>query len=335
MGTFDSMLVKYGAFIAAYGVLGLPVFGPNKERYFARVGNDPSAITRDYIRNSSLLINLARAIGRLVVSYKDLQNLAGYTTRVEELDVVLDDLEKGKYVRTLVEGTVPRGSARGQIIETEDVIIFEDVPIVTPNGDVLVERLNFKIVPGMHVFIQGPNGCGKSSLFRILGELWPLFDGRLHKPKIDQLFYIPQRPYLPNGSLRDQIIYPHTPAMMATRKVTDQDLMQMLELVELQELVTKRGGLDSIEDWSDSLSGGQKQRVAMCRLLYHKPKFAILDECTSSMSVDAEAAIYQHYKNVGITLFTVSHRVSLLQFHNHLLKFDGNGAWSFSKLLEH
>jgi ATP-binding cassette subfamily D (ALD) protein 3 len=328
------MFVKYGAVIIAYAVLGLPVFGPKRQHYLGKVGNDASTITHDYIRNFSLIINLAKAIGRIVVSYKDMQNLAGFTTRVEELDVVLEDLQKGKYVKTLVEGAVPRGVARGQIIETDDVIIFEDVPVITPNGDVLIERLNFEIRAGMHVFIQGPNGCGKSSLFRILGELWPLFDGKLYKPKVEQLFYIPQRPYLPSGTLRDQIIYPHTPAMMAALKITDNDLMQMLELVELHELFTKRGGLDSVEDWGDSLSGGQKQRVAMCRLLYHKPKFAILDECTSSMSVDAEAAIYQHYKNVGITLFTVSHRLSLVQFHTHLLKFDGNGAWSFSKLVE-
>lgn len=87
-------------------------------------------------------------------------------------------------------------SAKGQII-VSDNIGFKDVPILSPNGDILVEKMNFEIQPGMHLMISGPNGCGKSSLFRIMGQLWPLTGGTLHKPKLEKIFYIPQRPYLP------------------------------------------------------------------------------------------------------------------------------------------
>lgn len=102
MGVFDSMLVKYGAVMVGFAVLGLPVFGPNKEEYIKKIGTDGSAITRDYIRNSSLLINLAKAIGRIVISYKEVQQLAGFTTLVYEMHEVLEDLKKGKYIRTQV-----------------------------------------------------------------------------------------------------------------------------------------------------------------------------------------------------------------------------------------
>lgn len=332
MGTVDSMIVKYGAFISAYGVLGLPVFGPNRRKYFARIGNDPSAITRDYIRNSSMLMNLTKAIGRIVVSYKDFQQLAGFTTLVSEMMDVMDDLSQGKISRTMVEGCPYNNTTRGTY-ELSDFIRFEDVPIVTPNGDVLVESLNCEIKPGMHTFIQGPNGCGKSSLFRILGELWPLFGGKLYKPAMDQLFYIPQRPYLPTGSLRDQIIYPHSLEQMASRGVTDADLQKLLEVVNLPDLASNRGGFNQVEEWNDTLSGGQKQRVAMCRLLYHKPKFAILDECTSAVSSEAEGQIYQHFKDCAITLITVSHRESLMKYHEYVLKLDGERGWNFAKIV--
>ena len=102
MGIFDSMLVKYGAVMVGYAVVGLPVFGPGSAKYLAERGTDQALITKDYIRNSSLLINLAKAIGRLVVSYKEVQNLAGYTTLVHEMDHVLSNLSDGKYTRVMV-----------------------------------------------------------------------------------------------------------------------------------------------------------------------------------------------------------------------------------------
>ena len=105
MGIYDSMLVKYGAVMIGYTVIGLPVFGPRRHEYLASIGDDTSKITKDYVRNSSLLINLAKAIGRIVVSYKDVQSLAGYTTLIYEMKEVLDDLEQGKYKRNMVKTT--------------------------------------------------------------------------------------------------------------------------------------------------------------------------------------------------------------------------------------
>ena len=197
MGIFDSMLVKYGAVMVGYTVVGLPVFGPGREKYLKSINNDPTKITKDYVRNSSLLINLAKAIGRIVVSYKDLQNLAGYTTLISEMDEVLTDLKNGRFKRTQVtESSETDGNkkveimaynkmeSKGKIITSDD-LQFIDVPILSPNGDILVEKMNFHIKPGMHLMITGPNGCGKSSLFRIMGQLWPVNGGQLHKPPID------------------------------------------------------------------------------------------------------------------------------------------------------
>lgn len=148
MGTFDSMFVKYGATLCGYGVLSIPVFGAGSQEYLERMKKDPSSITRDYIRNSSLLINMSKAIGRIAISYKELQNLAGYSHLINEMDDVLLDLEKGNYVRnTVVSGSGTENLnmlSRGKFVEAK-CIKFDAVPIVSPNGDVLVENMNFEV----------------------------------------------------------------------------------------------------------------------------------------------------------------------------------------------
>lgn len=181
----------------------------------------------------------------------------------------------------------------------------------------------------MNCIVSGPNGCGKSSSFRILGQLWPLFGGKLHRPKIDKLFYIPQRPYLPNGTLRDQIIYPH---LELANGYSDKDILGLMDEVQLGYMATREGGLDSVNNWNDVFSGGEKQRIAIARLFYHKPQFAILDECTSAINLEDEHILYSKARDLNVTLFTISHRQSLFKFHDYYLKFDGFGGWSFKKL---
>jgi len=292
-----------------------------------------SEIMEDYYRSGRMLVNLATAVGRLVLAGRELTRLAGFTSRVTDLMGVLKDLNKGDYVRTMVtdksvdrERLIPNS---GRIIEADRIIKFENVPIVTPNGDVLVSNLTMEVNSGINVLVAGPNGCGKSSLFRILGGLWPLFGGTLTKPGKGKLFYVPQRPYMTLGTLRDQVIYPHSKAQFEKTGSTDSDLKGILKLVQLEYLVDREGGWDSEQDWMDVLSGGEKQRIAMARLFYHKPQFAILDECTSAVSVDVEGFMYTHCKKLEITLFTVSHRKTLWKYHENLLQFDGRGNYEF------
>jgi len=135
------------------------------------------------------------------------------------------------------------------------------------------------------------------------------------------------------GTLRDQVIYPHTVKDMQTMNVSDDDLTHLLALVDPQQLILKEWQWDTVKDWFHAFSGGQKQRVAMARLFYHKPKFAILDECTSAVSDEVEDIIYQSCKKLGITIFTVSHRPQLARHHDVVLRFDGrHGRWTTTDL---
>ncbi|KAK8738114.1 hypothetical protein OTU49_004047 [Cherax quadricarinatus] len=277
MGFIDNIIAKYLATCVGFTVVAYPYLTPTK-----LASGDYKTRMQDYYTSGRMLVKLAEAIGRLVLAGREMTRLAGFTARVQELLTVLKDLNTGTYKRTMLQSKASNGilgrpliPGTGKVITEDNVIRFENVPLITPNGDVLVKELNFEVKSGMNVLVCGPNGCGKSSLFRILGELWPVFGGCVTKPSAGKLFYIPQRPYMTLGTLRDQ----------------------------------------------------------MARLFYHKPQFAILDECTSAVSVDVEDGMYQYCRQAGISLFTVSHRKSLWKHHEYYLHMDGRGAFEF-KLIQ-
>lgn len=318
VGVFDAWLVKYGATMVGYAVVALPVFGGVAAP--EAPGLSAADITRAYIRNTQVLINLAQATGQIVLLYKRITQLAGYTTRVGEL------LE--------LFGNVGRSQAElskkfWHTASDDASIEFDHVDIDTPDGDIaLVRDLTMKIEPTMHTLIMGPNGSGKSSIFRTLNRMWPIKTGGITRPtfgKRSSIMFVPQRPYFPLGSLREQIIYPDEVSDMQRKGITDEDLRKILEAAELAYLVEREGGFGAVKDWVDVLSGGEKQRMGMSRIFYHKPTFAALDECTSAVSVDVEGRLYRKCSELGVTMVTISHRKQLKEYHNYSLTFPGEG----------
>ncbi|XP_032884808.1 ATP-binding cassette sub-family D member 3 [Amblyraja radiata] len=335
MGFVDSIIAKYLATVVGYLVVSRPFLNLSHPRHLQ---SNHADLLEDYYQSGRMLLRMSQALGRIVLAGREMTRLSGFTARITELMQVLKDLNAGKYERTMISQQDKSSKnltlipGNGEIIIKDHIIKFEHVPLVTPNGDVLIPDLSFEVRSGANVLVCGPNGCGKSSLFRCLGELWPLFGGRLTKPDRGKLFYVPQRPYMTLGTLRDQVIYPDTLEDQRRKGISDLILKDYLDNVQLGHILEREGGWDCIQDWMDVLSGGEKQRMAMARLFYHKPQFAILDECTSAVSVDVEGFIYSHCRKVGITLFTVSHRKSLWTHHEHYLHMDGRGNYEFKPI---
>jgi len=120
---------------------------------------------------------------------------------------------------------------------------------------------------------------------------------------------------------------------MRKKHKTDEDIKDILYKTQLHEIWEREpAGLDSLNDWNDILSGGEKQRIAMARLFYHTPTYAIVDECTSAVSVDVESLLYEYSRKIGITLVTISHRQTLFKYHDVLLKFNGEGKYEITNI---
>jgi ATP-binding cassette, subfamily D (ALD), peroxisomal long-chain fatty acid import protein len=300
------------------------------------------------------MLSLADAGGRLLFSYKDLAELAGYTSRVYALLSTLHRVNANAYFPPKGQNIPVEYSladVRGTVQEGYPGIRLEGVPIVAPAGQIhatgeqLIDEIDMIIHQGEHTIISGPNGVGKSGVARVVAGLWPVFRGLVSKPKRSDIFYIPQRPYLSMGTLRDQIIYPDSHADMVGKEITDEDLERILEIVKLEYIPAREGGWETRKEWKDVFSGGEKQRVGMARMFYHRPGYAILDEATSAVSQDVEALMYEKAKAAGISMFcsfetdialvTISHRPTLLKYHQNQLRLgtgeEGYG-WELHQL---
>uniref|UniRef100_A0A8C8GN09 Uncharacterized protein n=1 Tax=Oncorhynchus tshawytscha TaxID=74940 RepID=A0A8C8GN09_ONCTS len=321
-------LLWYIATVVGYLVVSRPFLNHTHPRH---LHSTHAELLEDYYQSGRMLLSMSQALGRIVLAGREMSRLSGFTARITEIMKVLKELNSGKYERTMVSQQGGRGD---HYMFPDNVLRIDHTPLATPNGDILIKDLSFEVTSGTNVLVCGPNGCGKSSLFRVLGELWPLFGGRLTKPERGKLFYVPQRPYMTLGSLRDQVIYPDTVEDQRRKGTSDKVLKDYLDNVQLGHILEREGGWNTVQDWMDVLSGGEKQRMAMARLFYHKPQFAILDECTSAVSVDVEDFIYSHCRTVGITLFTVSHRKSLWKHHEYYLHMDGRGSYEFKPITQ-
>jgi putative ATP-binding cassette transporter len=217
---------------------------------------------------------------------------------------------------------------RIQTVEA-DRLAVEHLSLQTPNYQrTLVEDLSIELAAGQGLLVMGPSGCGKSSLLRAIAGLWDSGKGAIVRPEADQILFLPQRPYMVLGTLRDQLLYPNTHL-----EVDEQHLEQVLEQVNLADLDERFGGFDAQQDWADVLSLGEQQRLTFARLLLNKPNYAILDEATSALDLGNEERLYQHLQAKGTTFLSVGHRSTLANYHQSLLELSQDKTWQIKQPL--
>lgn len=216
-----------------------------------------------------------------------------------------------------------------QTIES-DRLSIEHLTLLTPNRQrTLVRDLSIELPENQGVLVMGASGCGKSSLLRAIAGLWNAGEGTIVRPQIDQVLFLPQRPYMVLGTLRDQLLYPNREL-----EIEDTQLQQILEQVNLGDLVDRFGGFEAERDWSDVLSLGEQQRLTFARLLLNKPDYAILDEATSALDQANEEQLYEHLERIGTTFLSVGHRSTLAKYHQMILEFSQDQTWQLKQRLE-
>jgi ABC-type uncharacterized transport system fused permease/ATPase subunit len=284
-------------------------------------------LTGDAIFDSNSLNHRLGIVTTFVRVFQTLPYLLG---RATELSAVISRVsEVLESFENLTAQKILRQTLGAQNIQTHDsMIIAEAVCASVPlsqGGSPLFRDLNFEIRQGQSTVIIGSSGSGKSSLLRVIAGLWEVQSGTIMRPDSigrGAMLFLPQKPYMPYGSLKDQVLYPFAALEV---DVDDSTLIEHLRFVGLETEV-EIYGLHSVHNWLDILSAGQMQRLGFVRLFFHLPRFALLDEATSALDEESEALLMRRCLDLGITLVSVAHRPAVIAFHQQVLRLDGCGG---------
>ncbi len=206
-----------------------------------------------------------------------------------------------------------------QAQDGSEELVIDNVALSLPNGQPLISASNATIKSGESLLISGPSGAGKSTLFRAIAGIWPFGDGRMRMPAGFRVLFLPQRPYLPLGTIRDVVSYPASPT-----EFSDEQIKEVLNAVGLPQLVDR---INDHQHWSLQLSPGEQQRIAFARALLQKPAWLFLDEATSALDEAAEEKLYRLLKErlAGATIISIGHRPTLIAFHSRRLELREDG----------
>jgi putative ATP-binding cassette transporter len=248
-------------------------------------------------------------VDRLAAFSASISRLEGFQGKVDEI---------GGEMAALMQSQV---AGAGEV--RPDSILVSHADVVPPRASrTLIRDLSVEVSAGERLLVVGPSGCGKTSFLRLVSGLWPPSRGQVSRPPVGELMFIPQKPYMLLGSLREQLCYPQS-----VDRCSDAQLRHVLEEVRLGELVQRYPDLDIKQDWPRLLSLGEQQRLAFARLLLNGPAFVVLDEATSALDVATEKRLYELLVQREMAFVSVGHRPTLKDYHNTVLELDGGGGW--------
>ena len=263
----------------------------------------------DVMQTAESFSQVQNALSFIRTSY---DNFAGYRAVINRLSGFLESMEATKKLP-------------GAHIETDDELFSVDsLSVRTPAGQLLVEDLTLTVPTQASILIRGKSGVGKTTLLRALAGLWPHTDGNVRRPAGKQALFLPQKPYLPLGTLRAALYYP-------TSARHDPQTAEILQRCQLGHLVK---ALDEEDDWSRRLSLGEQQRLAVGRVLLNRPRIVFLDEASSAMDEGLEHAMYELLRESlpETIMVSVGHRSTLVEFHTRELELLGGGRWQLREL---
>ncbi len=313
LGRFSAALRNFNLLILWQSLIDMFQFGYN---FFTRIV--PYVIVAplyfleqtDFGTIGQAAFAFSQVLSALSIVTNQIQSIASFAAGINRLGAFYEVLEDPQASHTQMITTEVNGHFR-----------LNDITVRTPNSEqTLVEALSLDI-PNQ-LLIVGTSGSGKSSLLRAIAGLWTNGKGTVQRPSTASMLFLPQKPYMLLGSLRDQMTYPQS-----SSDLSDRDLSKILAQVNLADLAERVGGFETILDWPNVLSLGEQQRLAFARILVGEPQYVVLDEATSALDVGNERMLYELLQRLGMRYISVGHRPSLVRYHDQVLELGGGSQW--------